>query len=195
MMTSSNGSIFRVTGHLCGEFTGRRWIPSTKARDAELWCFRRSALNKRLSKPWYGWWFETPSCSLWRHCNVGCRSKWICKCIAKILPIHWKMFFYSDTVMQYSWGNNHVIKTLTAYMNVTAWATSNTKFVHIRCQAGRVYEETFPPIQCRFLLPVPRHSVITIPCLVLVWYGCEMKSPYTVRCTVALHQTPTIDTP
>ena len=25
-MTSSNGNIFRVTGHLCWEFTGRRWI-------------------------------------------------------------------------------------------------------------------------------------------------------------------------
>ena len=30
MMTSSNGSIFRVTGHLCGEFTGHRWIPRTQ---------------------------------------------------------------------------------------------------------------------------------------------------------------------
>ena len=36
MMTSSNGNIFRVTGHLCGEFTGFRWIPLTKASDAEL---------------------------------------------------------------------------------------------------------------------------------------------------------------
>ena len=27
MMTSSNGNIFRVTGHLGGEFTGPRWIP------------------------------------------------------------------------------------------------------------------------------------------------------------------------
>ena len=26
MITSSNGNIFRVTGHLCGEFTGHRWI-------------------------------------------------------------------------------------------------------------------------------------------------------------------------
>ena len=26
--------------------------------------------NKRLSKQSSGWWFETPSCSLWRHCNV-----------------------------------------------------------------------------------------------------------------------------
>ena len=24
---------------------------------------------KRLSKQSWGWWFETPSCSLWRHCN------------------------------------------------------------------------------------------------------------------------------
>ena len=36
MMTSSNGNIFRVTGLLCGEFTGRRWIPHTKASNAEL---------------------------------------------------------------------------------------------------------------------------------------------------------------
>ena len=25
--------------------------------------------NKRLSKQWWGWWFETPSIPLWRHCN------------------------------------------------------------------------------------------------------------------------------
>ena len=37
MMTSSNGNIFRVTDHLCGEFTGHRWIPRTKASDAELY--------------------------------------------------------------------------------------------------------------------------------------------------------------
>ena len=34
-MTSSTGNIFRVTGHLCWEFTGPRWIPRTKASDAE----------------------------------------------------------------------------------------------------------------------------------------------------------------
>ena len=52
MMTSSNGNIFRVTGHLCGEFTG----------DLRL--------NKRFSKQSWGWWFETLSCPLWRHCNA-----------------------------------------------------------------------------------------------------------------------------
>ena len=36
-MTASNGNIFRVTGPLRGETTGHRWIPLTKASDAELW--------------------------------------------------------------------------------------------------------------------------------------------------------------
>ena len=39
MMTSSNGNISRVTDPLYGKFTGDRWIPLTKASDAELWCF------------------------------------------------------------------------------------------------------------------------------------------------------------
>ena len=33
-------------------------------------------LNKRLSKQSRRWWFETPSCPLWRHCNE-ILSKWI----------------------------------------------------------------------------------------------------------------------
>ena len=59
MKTSSNGNMFRGTGHLCGEFTGPRWIPHTKASDAKLSCFLWSTLNKRLSKQSLGWWFET----------------------------------------------------------------------------------------------------------------------------------------
>ena len=66
MMTSSNGNIFRVTGHLCGEFT--RWISRTKASDADV--FFDVRLNIRLSKQSLGWWFETPSRPLWRHRNV-----------------------------------------------------------------------------------------------------------------------------
>ena len=39
MMTSPNGNIFRLTGHLCGEFTGTGEFPAqmaSKASDAEL---------------------------------------------------------------------------------------------------------------------------------------------------------------
>ena len=64
MMTSSNGNIFRVTGPLCGESTGHRWIPLTKASDAELLCFFYLRLIKQLSKQSRHRWFETPSLSL-----------------------------------------------------------------------------------------------------------------------------------
>ena len=50
MMTSSNGNSFRVTGHLCGEFTGLRWIPSTKASDAGFDVFFDLRPDKQLSK-------------------------------------------------------------------------------------------------------------------------------------------------
>ena len=45
--------LFRVTGPLCGEFTGDRWIPRTKASDAELWCFLWSAprINDWVNNP------------------------------------------------------------------------------------------------------------------------------------------------
>ena len=46
-----------------GEFPAES--PVTRSFDA----FFDLRLNKRLSKQSYGWWFETPSCPLWRHCN------------------------------------------------------------------------------------------------------------------------------
>ena len=51
MLASTNGNIFRVTVLLCGEFTaGHRWIPHTKANDAEIWCFLWSALEPTVEQ-------------------------------------------------------------------------------------------------------------------------------------------------
>ena len=50
---------------------GHQWIPLTKASDVELCCFFYLRLNKRLRKQSWGWRFETPSRSLWSHCNVN----------------------------------------------------------------------------------------------------------------------------
>ena len=69
MLMSSNGNIFRVTGLLCGEFTGHRWIPLTKASDECFDVFFDLRFNNRLSKQSRGWWFETSSRPLWRHRN------------------------------------------------------------------------------------------------------------------------------
>ena len=51
MMTSSNGNIFRVTGHLCGEFTDDRWIPHTKAINS--WVNNREAGDLRRYRAHY----------------------------------------------------------------------------------------------------------------------------------------------
>ena len=70
MMTSPNGNIFRVTGPLCGEFTGPGEFPTQRPVTRSFDAFFDLRLNKRLSKQPWGWWFETPSWSLWRQCNA-----------------------------------------------------------------------------------------------------------------------------
>ena len=70
MMTSSNGNIFRVTGHLCGEFTGPGEFPAQRPVARTFAVFFDLRLNKPMIKQWWGWWFETLSRPLWRHCNV-----------------------------------------------------------------------------------------------------------------------------
>ena len=57
MMTSSNGNIFP------GEFPAQR--PVARSFDVSF----DLRLNKRLSEQSWGWWFETLSRPLWRHCN------------------------------------------------------------------------------------------------------------------------------
>ena len=80
MMTSSNGNIFRVTGPLCGEFTGPGEFPTQRPVTRSFDVYFDLRLNKRLSKQPWGWWFETLSWSLWRHRNV----------FALYLTIPWK---------------------------------------------------------------------------------------------------------
>ena len=49
-----------------GEFPSQR--PVTRSFEVSF----DMRLNKQLSKQSCVWWFETPSCSLWRHCNAYC---------------------------------------------------------------------------------------------------------------------------
>ena len=70
---------------------GINWIPSQRPVTRSFDIFFYLRLNKGLSKQSWVWWFETPSRSLWRHCNdtfhydpwnwIGCdktnnRSSW-----------------------------------------------------------------------------------------------------------------------
>ena len=104
MMTSSNGSIFRFTWPLRGEFIGHRWIPSQRPVTQRFDVFFHLCLNQRLSKQSWGWWFETPSRSLWRHCND---LLWYF-CYAYIFRTNWiklddlGIFIKVDSVAKYS---------------------------------------------------------------------------------------------
>ena len=65
IMTSSNGNICAGNSPVHGEFPAQR--PVTRSFDA----FFDMRPNKRLSKQSWGWWFGTPSRSLWRHRNAN----------------------------------------------------------------------------------------------------------------------------
>ena len=60
--------------------------------------FFEMLFNKRLSKQSWGWWFETTTCSLCRHCNDSCSG--VDKCTAT--KIMWWNYFsmYKNT---YPW--------------------------------------------------------------------------------------------
>ena len=63
-----------------GEFPAQRPV----ARSFDV--FLDLCLNKRLRKQSWGWWFETPSCPLWGHCNAA-ETIALCKRAEKS-PIH-----------------------------------------------------------------------------------------------------------
>ena len=63
--------ICRGNSPVTDEFPARRPV----TRSFNVFFYLRP--NKRLSKQWWGWWFETPSRPIWCHCN-GSRAlnKW-----------------------------------------------------------------------------------------------------------------------
>ena len=69
MMAPSNGNIFGVTGPCVGNSPVTGEVPSHRPLTRSFDVFFDLRLNKRLSKQLWGWWFETPSPPLWRHCN------------------------------------------------------------------------------------------------------------------------------
>ena len=126
MMTSSNGNIFRVTGPLCGEFTGPGEFPTQRPVTRSFDVFFDLRLNKLLSKQWWGWWFETLSWSLWRQCNCNfahCHYRG---------PVKWKFddFFQANQ-------NNLLNKQLSC-----RWFWDALKPIQHHCNANIPYPPT-----------------------------------------------------
>ena len=116
-----------------GEFPALR--PVTRSFDVSF----DLRLNKRFSKQWWGWWVETPSRPLWRHCNdTGQTShnlEWLsstkgaysnkgyCLLIAvRCSCLRWQMGF---------WSQNNIMNTYNTFCwlkNVVFWSK---KFIEI----------------------------------------------------------------
>ena len=73
-----------------GEFPTQRPV----MRDFDV--FFNLRLNKRLSKQSWGRWFETPSRSLWRHCNAVSNYRHNCLVCASAIVILNDVLLYID---------------------------------------------------------------------------------------------------
>ena len=118
-----------------GEFPTQR--PVTRSVDV----FVDLRLNKRLSKQSWGWWFETLSCPLWRHCNdetfilnmYGCSCHW-CQgrahyCIQMYHPYqphHHHFIIWQHQSLQLIWGSD----TCWFYLRVSDLQVSYRDWTH-----------------------------------------------------------------
>ena len=123
MMTSSNGNIFRVTGPLCGEFTGPGEFPTQRPVTRSFDVFFDLRLNKRLSKQPWGWWFETPSWSLRRQCNV---EAWRCVCV-------------SVTCVNTDFGSmpNQFLNQWWSIFNLISWTNFTDIYINLLTLSGK----------------------------------------------------------
>ena len=94
-----------------GEFPTQR--PVTRSFDV----FFDLRLNKRLSKQPWGWWFETPAWSLWRHRNVVCSvpSLWIQLSVI-LLPTRTKFLIKATSSKRHLKKSVRVLKTKSSYI-------------------------------------------------------------------------------
>ena len=88
-------ALFAGNSPVTGEFPAQR--PVTRSFDV----FFDLRLNNRLSKQSWDWWFETPSRSSWRHCNVTHVNNMWTSVSGRSTPHSWK---YTTFVRGVHWS-------------------------------------------------------------------------------------------
>ena len=111
-----NWKKIRVTGHLCGEFTGQR--PATWG----FIVFVDQHPNKRLSKQSWDWWFEMPSLPLWRHYVMSILGETYTYTVLNIWGCQWQSLTF-DTVSHNgsSRVQNHAYKSSRVRKFMGSW--------------------------------------------------------------------------
>ena len=145
MMTSSNGNIFRVTGPLCGEFTGPGEFPTQRPVTRSFDIFFDLRLNKRLSKQPWGWWFDTSSCSLWRQCN---------KYIIKWIGYRYRNPRYYDRLIFIIWVAIHKKNDIERFRYITKFLLNRYVLFRLVFNTPRTYWIClFIPVHTKHIWP------------------------------------------
>ena len=78
-------------------------VPAQRSVTRSFAVFFDMRLNTRLSKQWWGWWFETPSWPLWRHHETGksYAGIHIIAQVYRLSAVHCQMTRYSQGVPGY----------------------------------------------------------------------------------------------
>ena len=99
---------------ITGEFPAQR--PMTRSFDV----FIDLRPNKRLCKQWWGWWFETPSRSLWRHCSESMLTTDVSPPLCKELSVATMIYeiWQISLMFKQSFCNNLRLNLLSALWNV-----------------------------------------------------------------------------
>ena len=110
--------------------------------------------NKRLSKQWWGWWFEMPSCPLWRHRNDLTRTSHdIARTVCLFLVIYCVCSGRMNMVFDVRVGRSHAtipcnkhIHHMSIYiiraLNVTSLAKRN------KTNKNKLKDAPMPPNVC-----------------------------------------------
>ena len=111
---------FSVLLALCaGNSPGTGEFPAQRSVTRSFDVFFDLRLNKRLSKQPWGWWFEPPSCPLWRHCNGPIGDRWTLLQIFQVMAssknyvdwqrLHARGYYYGSVLVSWCAKIRHIL--------------------------------------------------------------------------------------
>ena len=133
MMTSWNGNISALLALCAGNSPVTGEFPSQRPVTWGFDVFFDLHLNKSLDKQSWSWWLETPSRSLWRHCNVWCQSVSLQSCCQQPrirVPLLFMFLKQHNYKLSFAKKNNVSIQTVSSvmYLENVCISTYMTRF-------------------------------------------------------------------
>ena len=110
---------------------------SPQASDAELWCFLRSAPEQTVELKSLGWWLETPSCSLWRHCKTDLVYQYVyiyiyidpIKCLYHILIQRIEIWYNGNKILPSEQADDDVASDFFYHIGCPQYVTGQLRMV------------------------------------------------------------------